>query len=159
MCDGQLSFQLRDIEELWAQLVTRPSCVWDSEYLLEWLAKDDLDLDREAYVPIFQNLVLRLDPLMLTELGFECFDRYFCNANVMQLKIMPGTRHLCALDLDGLDFLWAVALQHPVNTIALSAIDLIKYLFTHLDPSLKVFSPWRKEEREREEKRKGGAEA
>ena len=81
---------------------------------------------------------MKLDPQMLTDNGFRCFDRFFRHVNCNDHKLRQWRRTLLtdSLDLMGLEYLWEVILTAQQG-IAHKAIDSMKDIYTNLTPQLK----------------------
>ena len=102
------------------------------------LVKDEPDLEPDSVKHIFIENVMKLDPQMLTDNGFRCFDRFFRHVNCNDHKLRQWRRTLLtdSLDLMGLEYLWEVILTAQQG-IAHKAIDSMKDIYTNLTPQLK----------------------
>ena len=95
-------------------------------------------MEPDSVKHIFIENVMKLDPQMLTDNGFRCFDRFFRHVNCNDHKLRQWRRTLLtdSLDLMGLEYLWEVILTAQQG-IAHKAIDSMKDIYTNLTPQLK----------------------
>ncbi|XP_015922706.1 ubiquitin carboxyl-terminal hydrolase 24 [Parasteatoda tepidariorum] len=127
-------------KDIWEALISDPdACDRDREICLEWFTKCLQDLESETQTSLFQNKLLKLEPAQLTYTGFNCFKTYFesVNASEHRLKRTPSSLNVEKLELNGIDFLWQVALSSD-EVIANVAIDYLLEISYHaLVPRLK----------------------
>ena len=102
------------------------------------LVKDEPDLEPDSVKHIFIENVMKLDPQILTDNGFRCFDCFFRHVNVNEHKLRPWRRTLLtdSLELMSIEYLWEVILTAQQG-IAHKAIDSMKDIYTNLTPQLK----------------------
>jgi ubiquitin carboxyl-terminal hydrolase 9/24 len=98
---------------------------------------EEPDLDPGINKDFFENNILTLDPLLLTESGIKCFERFFKAVNTKAEKLKVKRRSLLTEDPDliGLDYLWKVVTLCP-DDIAERAIELLREVSTNLGPRL-----------------------
>lgn len=138
--DGQLWLCMDQAEQIWSCLAVKATCVGDREECFRWFGKlmgDEPDLDPGINKDFFQNNILQLDPVLLTESGIKCFERFFKAVNSKELKLQAKHRGYVLDDeeLIGKDYLWRVITTAP-EEIAYKAIDLLKEVSTALGPRL-----------------------
>lgn len=114
----------------------------DREACFKWFSKlmgEEPDLDPGINKDFFENNILQLDPILLTESGIKCFERFFKAVNTKEGKLKPKRRLLLTEDPDliGLDYLWKVVTLCS-DDIAARAIELLREVSTNLGPHLLV---------------------
>lgn len=78
--DGQLWLRADQAEQIWQCLAEQDVFVSDREACFKWFSKlmgDEPDLDLAINKDFFQNNILQLDPILLTESGIKCYERFF----------------------------------------------------------------------------------
>jgi ubiquitin carboxyl-terminal hydrolase 9/24 len=100
---------------------------------------DEPDLDPEINRDFFESNLLHLDPVLLTEAGIKCFERFFKAVNVKEGKLLPKRReHLLEdMELVGMEYCWKVILKSS-EEVANKAIQLLKEILTNLGPRLQA---------------------
>lgn len=98
---------------------------------------EEPDLDPGINKDFFENNILQLDPVLLTESGIKCFERFFKAVNTKEGKLKTKRRSTLTEDPDliGLDYLWKV-LTVCSDDIASRAIELLREVSTNLGPRL-----------------------
>lgn len=98
---------------------------------------EEPDLDPGINKDFFENNILLLDPILLTESGIKCFERFFKAVNTKEGKLKIKRHSLLTEDPDliGLDYLWKVVTLCS-NDIATRAIELLREVSTNLGPRL-----------------------
>ncbi|CAG9840067.1 unnamed protein product [Diabrotica balteata] len=138
--DGQLWLCAEQAKQIWQCLAENAVFQSDREACFKWFSKlmgDEPDLDPGINKDFFENNILQIDPILLTESGIRCFERFFKAVNVKEGKVKYKRRSLLTEDPDliGLDYLWKVVTLCP-NDIATRAIELLKEVSTNLGPRL-----------------------
>lgn len=138
--DGQLWLCAEQAKQIWQCLAENAVFASDREACFKWFSKlmgDEPDLDPGINKDFFENNILQLDPLLLTESGIKCFERFFKAVNIKEGKLKLKRRNTLTDDHDliGLDYLWKVLTVCP-DDIALRAIELLKEVSTNLGPRL-----------------------
>lgn len=134
--DGQLWLCAEQAKQIWQCLAENAVFASDREACFKWFSKlmgDEPDLDPGINKDFFENNILQLDPLLLTESGIRCFERFFKAVNIKEGKLKPKRRNTLTEDHDliGLDYLWKV-LTVCSDDIAGRAIELLKEVSTNL---------------------------
>uniref|UniRef100_A0A8C6PJE4 ubiquitinyl hydrolase 1 n=1 Tax=Nothobranchius furzeri TaxID=105023 RepID=A0A8C6PJE4_NOTFU len=128
-------------KELWECLVTGPDvCELDREMCFEWFTKGQHDLESDVQQQLFKEKILKLEPYEITMNGFSLFKTFFENVNLCDHRLKRQGTQLCVerLDLQGMDFIWRIAMETPDEEIANEAIQLIiTYSYTNLNPKMK----------------------
>ncbi|XP_054553726.1 probable ubiquitin carboxyl-terminal hydrolase FAF-X [Talpa occidentalis] len=140
--DGQLWLCAPQAKQIWKCLAENAVYLCDREACFKWYSKlmgDEPDLDPDINKDFFESNVLQLDPLLLTENGMKCFERFFKAVNCREGKLVAKRRAYMMDDLEliGLEYLWRVVIQSN-DDIASRAIDLLKEIYTNLGPRLQV---------------------
>ncbi|XP_035221479.1 probable ubiquitin carboxyl-terminal hydrolase FAF-X isoform X2 [Stegodyphus dumicola] len=140
--DGQLWLCAPQAKQIWTCLAENAVYVTDREACFKWFSKlmgEEPDLDPEINRDFFENIVLQLDPCLLTESGIKCFDRFFKAVNSKESKLIAKRRAFLMNDLEllGLDYLWRVVLCSSED-VANRAIELLKETYTNLGPQLQA---------------------
>lgn len=140
--DGQLWLCAPQAKQIWTCLAENAVYATDREACFKWFSKlmgEEPDLDPEINRDFFENIVLQLDPCLLTESGIKCFDRFFKAVNSKEGKLLAKRRAYLMNDLEliGLDYLWRVVLCSGED-IANRAIELLKETYTNLGPRLQA---------------------
>ncbi|CAH1960059.1 unnamed protein product [Acanthoscelides obtectus] len=140
--DGQLWLCAEQAKQIWQSLAENAVFQSDREACFKWFSKlmgEEPDLDPGINKDFFENNILQIDPILLTESGIKCFERFFKAVNAKEGKIKFKRRTLLTEDPDliGLDYLWKVVTLCP-NDIAARAIELLKEVSTNLGPRLQA---------------------
>uniref|UniRef100_A0A7G3B1N8 ubiquitinyl hydrolase 1 n=1 Tax=Lutzomyia longipalpis TaxID=7200 RepID=A0A7G3B1N8_LUTLO len=140
--DGQLWLCADQAEQIWNCLAVNAAFPSDREECFRWFGKlmgDEPDLDPGINKDFFEKNLLQLDPLLLTESGIKCFERFFKAVNSKELKLQAKYRGyvLDDEDLIGKDYLWRV-ITTGGEEIACKAIELLKEVSTALGPRLQA---------------------
>ncbi|XP_008200473.2 probable ubiquitin carboxyl-terminal hydrolase FAF-X isoform X3 [Tribolium castaneum] len=138
--DGQLWLCKEQAKQIWQCLAENAVFQSDREACFKWFSKlmgEEPDLDPGINKDFFENNILTLDPLLLTESGIKCFERFFKAVNTKAEKLKLKRRSLLTEDPDliGLDYLWKVVTLCP-DDIAERAIELLREVSTNLGPRL-----------------------
>ncbi|XP_074025512.1 ubiquitin carboxyl-terminal hydrolase 9X isoform X2 [Leptinotarsa decemlineata] len=138
--DGQLWLCAEQAKQIWQCLAENAVFLSDREACFKWFSKlmgEEPDLDPGINRDFFENNILQIDPVLLTESGIKCFERFFKAVNMKEGKLKVKRRLLLTEDLDliGLDYLWKVVTLCS-NDIASRAIELLKEVSTNLGPRL-----------------------
>ena len=107
---------LDQAKRIWTSLVLHPAVfTWDIEVGFKWffgLMNNEgrgPDLKPDELREFFDDCVLRVHPILVTELGFKCFDRFFKAVNCQENKLIPrgGDFYLMnTIDLTGTEYVW-----------------------------------------------------
>lgn len=140
--DGQLWLCADQAKQIWQCLAVNAAFASDREECFRWFGKlmgDEPDLDPGINKDFFENNLLQLDPVLLTESGIKCFERFFKAVNSKEEKLKAKTRGyvLDDEDLIGKDYLWRV-ITTGGEDIANKAIELLKEVSTALGPRLQA---------------------
>lgn len=138
--DGQLWLCADQAKQIWNCLAVNAAFPSDREECFRWFGKlmgDEPDLDPGINKDFFENNLLQLDPILLTESGIRCFERFFKAVNSKEEKLKAKNRGyiLDDEDLIGKDYLWRV-ITTGGEEIAYKAIELLKEVSTALGPRL-----------------------
>ncbi|XP_058466292.1 probable ubiquitin carboxyl-terminal hydrolase FAF isoform X2 [Malaya genurostris] len=140
--DGQLWLCAEQAKQIWQCLAVNAAFPSDREECFRWFGKlmgDEPDLDPGINKDFFENNVLKLDPILLTESGIKCFERFFKAVNAKEERL-KGKQRGYVLDnenLIGKDYLWRV-ITDADEDIAFKAIELLKEVSTALGPRLQL---------------------
>ncbi|XP_062714941.1 probable ubiquitin carboxyl-terminal hydrolase FAF isoform X1 [Aedes albopictus] len=140
--DGQLWLCADQAKQIWQCLAVNAAFPSDREECFRWFGKlmgDEPDLDPGINKDFFENNLLKLDPVLLTESGIKCFERFFKAVNSKEERLKGKQRGyvLDNEDLIGKDYLWRV-ITDADEEIACKAIDLLKEVSTALGPRLQA---------------------
>ncbi|EDS40160.1 ubiquitin specific protease 9/faf [Culex quinquefasciatus] len=140
--DGQLWLCAEQAKQIWQCLTVNAAFPSDREECFRWFGKlmgDEPDLDPGINKDFFENNLLKLDPVVLTESGIKCFERFFKAVNSKEERLKGKQRGyvLDNEDLIGKDYLWRVITDADEN-IAYKAIDLLKEVSTALSLRLQA---------------------
>ncbi|XP_055619318.1 probable ubiquitin carboxyl-terminal hydrolase FAF isoform X2 [Toxorhynchites rutilus septentrionalis] len=143
--DGQLWLCAEQAKEIWQCLAVNAAFPSDREECFRWFGKlmgDEPDLDPGINKDFFENNLLKLDPVLLTESGIKCFERFFKAVNSKEERLKGKQRGyvLDNEDLIGKDYLWRV-ITDAGEDIACKAIDLLIEVSTALGPRLQANLP------------------
>lgn len=138
--DGQLWLCSDQAKQIWQCLAENAVFQSDREACFKWFSKlmgDEPDLDPAINKDFFENNILQLDPILVTESGIKCFERFFKEVNVKEGKMKKKRRSWLTEDLDliGLDYLWKIVTL-CADDIALKAIEILKEVSTNLGSRL-----------------------
>ncbi|KAF2881719.1 hypothetical protein ILUMI_24454 [Ignelater luminosus] len=138
--DGQLWLCAEQAKQIWQCLAENAVFASDREACFRWFSKlmgEEPDLDPGINKDFFENNILQLEPILLTESGIKCFERFFKAVNTKEGKLKPKRRSLITEDPDliGLDYLWKVVTLCS-DDIASRAIELLREVSTNLGPRL-----------------------
>ncbi|XP_043475108.1 probable ubiquitin carboxyl-terminal hydrolase FAF-X isoform X1 [Leptopilina heterotoma] len=138
--DGQLWLCAEQAKQIWQCLAKQAVFTSDREACFKWFSKlmgDEPDLDPSINKEFFENNILQLDPILLTESGIKCFERFFkaVNSKEGKLKLKRRTFLMDDVDLIGTEYLWRVVTNSP-EEIANRGIELLKEVNTNLGPRL-----------------------
>lgn len=140
--DGQLWLCAEQAKQIWQCLAVNAVFQCDREECFRWFGKlmgDEPDLDPGINKDFFENNLLKLDPVLLTESGIKCFERFFKAVNSKEERLKSKQRGyvLDNVDLIGKDYLWRV-ITDADEEIACKAIELLKEVSTALGPRLQT---------------------
>lgn len=140
--DGQLWMCAPQAKQIWKCLAENAVYPEDREACFKWFSQlmtEEPDLDPDVNKNFFEQNILQLDPVLVTESGIECFDRFFKAVNEKEAKLVTKRRSHYSDDLDliGLDYLWKVVLNGS-DEVSSRAIELLKETFTNLGPKLQA---------------------
>lgn len=138
--DGQLWLCAEQAKQIWQCLAEQAVFVSDREACFKWFSKlmgEEPDLDPAINKDFFEHNILQLDPILLTESGIKCYERFFkaVNSKEGKLKSKRRTYLMDDVDLIGTDYLWRVVTNSP-EEIASRGIELLKEVNTNLGPRL-----------------------
>jgi len=128
--------------QIWNCLVQNSVCKEDREEAFSWFSQlmtDEPDLDPELNRAFFENQILKLDPVLLTQSGIECFDKFFKVVNCKEKKIIYYNNNYFTknLDLIGLDYLTRIVLN-GIDEVSDLAIELLKAIYSNLSNCLQI---------------------
>lgn len=140
--DGQLWLCADQAKQIWQCLAVNAAFPSDREECFRWFGKlmgDEPDLDPGINKDFFVNNLLQLDPVLLSESGIKCFERFFKAVNSKEEKLKAKNRGyvLDDEDLIGKDYLWRVITTSGPE-ISLKAIELLNEVSTALGPRLQA---------------------
>lgn len=126
--------------QIWNCLVQRSVYKEDREEAFSWFSQlmaDEPDLDPEFLRRFFENQILKLDPILLTESGIECFDKFFKVVNLRENKLIYHNSQFFTKDLGliGLDYLTRIVLS-GIDEVSDAAIELLKAIYSNLSNCL-----------------------
>ena len=126
--------------QIWNCLVQRSVYQEDREEAFSWFSQlmaDEPDLDPDLNRVFFENQILKLDPVLLTESGIECFDKFFKVVNVRENKLICHNNNFFTknLDLIGFDYLTRIVLS-GIEEVSDAAIELLKAIYSNLSNCL-----------------------
>ncbi|CAG9771327.1 unnamed protein product [Ceutorhynchus assimilis] len=138
--DGQLWLCADQAKEIWQCLAENAVFPSDREACFRWFSKlmgEEPDLDPGINKDFFESNILQIDPVLLTESGIRCFERFFKAVNVKEGKLKTKRRTIMTDDPDliGIDYLWKVVTL-CTDDIAARAIELLREVSTSLGPKL-----------------------
>ena len=138
--DGHLWLCADQAKQIWNSLAVNAAFESDREECFRWFSKlmgENPDLDPGINRDFFENNLLKLDPILLSENGIRCFERFFRAVNTKEERIVSAKHHHRNAyvlynngeDLIGKDYLWRVitAGQEP---IAHRAINILNEMMT-----------------------------
>uniref|UniRef100_A0A182MIB8 ubiquitinyl hydrolase 1 n=1 Tax=Anopheles culicifacies TaxID=139723 RepID=A0A182MIB8_9DIPT len=135
--DGHLWLCADQAKQIWNSLAVNAAFDSDREECFRWFSKlmgENPDLDPGINRDFFENNLLKLDPILLTENGIRCFERFFRAVNTKEERIISAKHHHHRSayvlynngeDLIGKDYLWRVitAGQEPIANRAISILN------------------------------------
>lgn len=132
--DGQLWLCADQAEQIWQCLTVNPAFTSDREECFRWFSKlmgDEPDLDPGINREFLERNLLELDPVLLSESGIKCFERFFKAVNTKERKLRKIRRSymLESVDLIGKDYLWQI-ITNSSEEISIKAIKLLKEVST-----------------------------
>lgn len=138
--EGNLWLGSTQATEIWTCLVQNSVYKEDREAAFSWFSKlmsNEPDLEPELNRVFFENQILKLDPILLTESGIECFDKFFKVVNLREGKLVADNKTFYTenLDLVGLDYLTRIVLNGTEQVSEL-AIELLKGIYSNLSNHL-----------------------
>ncbi|CAF3635592.1 unnamed protein product [Rotaria socialis] len=139
--EGRMNLCFDFTKMLWITLAEQPVYPSDREQCFRWFAEiiDEVGFDFKTGKDFFQNHFMKLEPHLLTDLGMNCFDRFFKSVNAQLNKFLPKRRSMRLIndeDLVGIEYLWKLILNGS-DIVANRGIQLIKEVYTNISPSLK----------------------
>uniref|UniRef100_A0A182SE80 ubiquitinyl hydrolase 1 n=1 Tax=Anopheles maculatus TaxID=74869 RepID=A0A182SE80_9DIPT len=139
--DGHLWLCADQAKQIWNSLAVNAAFDSDREECFRWFSKlmgENPDLDPGINRDFFENNLLKLDPILLTENGIRCFERFFRAVNTKEERIVSAKHHHHRSayvlynngeDLIGKDYLWRV-ITAGQETIANRAINILNEMMT-----------------------------
>ncbi|XP_050076338.1 probable ubiquitin carboxyl-terminal hydrolase FAF [Anopheles maculipalpis] len=139
--DGHLWLCADQAKQIWNSLAVNAAFDSDREECFRWFSKlmgENPDLDPGINRDFFENNLLKLDPILLTENGIRCFERFFRAVNTKEERIVSAKHHHHRSayvlynngeDLIGKDYLWRV-ITAGQETIANRAISILNEMMT-----------------------------
>uniref|UniRef100_A0A182W8G5 USP domain-containing protein n=1 Tax=Anopheles minimus TaxID=112268 RepID=A0A182W8G5_9DIPT len=135
--DGHLWLCADQAKQIWNSLAVNAAFDSDREECFRWFSKlmgENPDLDPGINRDFFENNLLKLDPILLTENGIRCFERFFRAVNTKEERIISAKHHHHRSayvlynngeELIGKDYLWRVitAGQEPIANRAISILN------------------------------------
>jgi len=138
--EGRFWLCTKQATQIWKCLVENVVFLEDREICFRWfsqLMSEEQDLDPVIIKSFYEDIILNLDPSLITESGVDCFDRFFKAVNLKEGKLIikKASRFTCDFDLIGLDYLWKIIIYCNDN-VASKGITLMTEIFTNISPSL-----------------------
>ena len=139
--EGNVYLSLARAQEIWDSLISSKH-EQNMEKCFKWFTECIVDLNMQTRNKMFQERIVKLDPIELTLDGYECYRLYFLYLNQSESKIQmtPSDSEKFQVeepDLD-LDYLWQLILNNKCNKIVHKSIQfLIQLSYSHLSASLK----------------------
>ncbi|GFQ83735.1 ubiquitin carboxyl-terminal hydrolase 24 [Trichonephila clavata] len=138
--DGAQYLPWARAKDVWDALISnKDACDRDKEVCFEWFTRCLQDLESDTQSMLFQYKLLKLDPALLTYTGFMCFKTYFESVNTAEhrLKRMASGLNVEKLELNGIDFLWQIALSCEEHLANVAIEYLLEISYHALVPRLK----------------------
>ncbi|UJR13683.1 hypothetical protein I4U23_000695 [Adineta vaga] len=142
---GNLYLILKRSEELWDTLITNERVSsFDHELGLNWFITCSEDLNRDSQLALFEKRVSKLDPIHLTQKGYDCFKLYFERCN---LERWSQSRHFSynsnastsvdneILEYKCIDELWNIILCAGDDNLANEATRFLLDLYYTKQPN------------------------
>jgi ubiquitin carboxyl-terminal hydrolase 9/24 len=140
--EGRLYLFAEHSKMIWTCLAEQAVYPNDREQCFRWFAEiiDEDDFEPKAAKDFFQNHLMKLEPHLLTDLGMNCFDRFFKSVNAQLNKLQQKRRSIRLIndeDLVGIEYLWKLILNGS-DEVADRGIQLMREIYTNISPQLKT---------------------
>jgi len=140
--EGRLYLFSEHSKMIWICLAEQAIYPQDRDQCFRWFAEiiDEDDFEPKAAKDFFENHLMKLEPFYLTDLGMNCFDRFFKSINAQLNKLQQKRRSIRLLndeDLVGIEYLWKLILNSS-DHVAERGIQLIREIYTNISPQLKT---------------------
>ncbi|CAF0941972.1 unnamed protein product [Adineta ricciae] len=140
--EGRLYLSAEHSKMIWISLAEQAIYPNDREQCFRWFAEiiDEDDFEPKAAKDFFQNHLMKLEPNLLTDLGMNCFDRFFKSVNAQLNKLQQKRRSIRLMndeDLVGIEYLWKLILNGS-DEVADRGIQLMREIYTNISPQLKT---------------------
>ena len=121
---------------IWQSLAENAIFPIDREMCFKWfsdLMNEDYDLAPKYRRSFFEEAILKLDPILLSETGLNCFQQFFriVNTDERNLLFKKDCYYLENPDLVGIDYLWSVIISSS-DAVALKAIEIMKEVHMYI---------------------------
>ncbi|XP_065904481.1 ubiquitin carboxyl-terminal hydrolase 24-like isoform X2 [Dysidea avara] len=122
--DGALYLPAKRAIEVWEVLIQNPqACEMDRDLAFRWFDKGIVDLEPDTQTMLFNQKVLKVNPVKLHDAGYRCLRTFFENINLQEKKLKKiGVAQYSlmveSLELTGMDYLWKAALSVKDDKIA-----------------------------------------
>lgn len=139
--DGHYYLHSDQLKKIWSTLAEQAVYSQDREQCFRWFADiiDEVGFEPKTSKEFFQNQIMKLEPHLLTNLGMNCFDRFFKSVNAQSNKFQQKRRSIRLMNDDellGIEYLWKL-ITNGSDDVSDRAIQLIKEVYTNLSPQLK----------------------
>ncbi|CAF3335952.1 unnamed protein product [Rotaria socialis] len=140
--EGRLYLSAEHSKTIWICLAEEAVFPNDREQCFRWFAEiiDEDDFEPKAAKEFFQNHLMKLEAHFLTDLGMNCFDRFFKSVNAQLNKLQQKRRSIRLMndeDLVGIEYLWKLILNGS-DEVADRGIQLMREIYTNISPQLKA---------------------
>ncbi|CAF2622279.1 unnamed protein product [Rotaria sp. Silwood2] len=140
--EGRMYLSAEHSKIIWICLAEEAVFPNDREQCFRWFAEiiDEDDFEPKAAKEFFQNHLMKLEPHLLTDLGMNCFDRFFKSVNAQLNKLQQKRRSIRLMndeDLVGIEYLWKLILNAS-DEVADRGIQLMREIYTNISPQLKT---------------------
>uniref|UniRef100_A0A2M4DNF9 ubiquitinyl hydrolase 1 n=1 Tax=Anopheles darlingi TaxID=43151 RepID=A0A2M4DNF9_ANODA len=148
--DGHLWLCADQAKQIWNALAVSAAFASDREECFRWFSKlmgENPDLDPGINRDFFENNLLKLDPLLLTESGVKCFERFFRAVNTKEDRLMSMAKvhhhrgrnrnESYSDEQNRNEYLWRV-ITTAAEPIANRAIGILNDMVTAIGPRTTV---------------------
>ncbi|KAK4305331.1 hypothetical protein Pmani_022773 [Petrolisthes manimaculis] len=126
--EGDIYLAWPRCKDIWDTLVANPKASgYDKEVCFTWVSGCLGDLESSTQRDLFEEKLLRLDPVTLTRPAFTCVVDYFHAVNLHEHKLLRAgsTITVDKLELTGLEFIWQLVLECQDEQLAEEAMKLL----------------------------------
>ncbi|KAH3743698.1 Ubiquitin carboxyl-terminal hydrolase 34 [Pelomyxa schiedti] len=139
------------IEEYWDTLITRSVVLQEKDFAFTWL-EQTLNQNHQAFADSGRDFITlekfgNFDFTDATDPCCSCMTFFFKHTNWAAKRLEYKTvgvyqnisvMHVCALDLQGVDILWRLALEAKKQSVGDTTIELLLSLQENLNPKIKA---------------------